>query len=143
MNSAVRLRLSILIGAIALMAALLLWGVQHARAHFAQLERQLTANQLETLRTAGRFEQQFPRLEKLLLEYTANREEATWRQFENTAADLHRWLEDQASKHADTSAREVLGNLNRAYDDYWAAAQQIHTNGQPAMVGSRCPQPAV
>jgi len=132
MNSAVRLRLTVLIGAIALMAGLTLWGVQDSWRRIARLERRLTASQLGSFRLAEEFQQRLLSLGNLLLRYTARRNPETWTQFQAAGDQLNLWLDEQIVKHPSPRERDLLHQLNTAYDDYLAAAAEVQTNGQPA-----------
>ena len=136
MNSAVRLRLTVLIGAIALMAGLTLWGVQDSWRRIAQLERKLTAAQLGSFRLAEEFQRRLLTLGNLLLRYTARRNPETWTQFQEAGIQLDRWLDQQIAKHPSPRELDLLNHLNTAYDDYLAAAAEVHTNGQPAGITS-------
>jgi signal transduction histidine kinase len=132
MNSAARLRMTMLIGAIALMAGLTLWGVQDSWRRIAQLERKLTASQLGSFRLAEEFQQRLLTLDNLLLRYTARRNPATWNQFQEDSVQLDQWIDQQTSKLTTPRELDLFHQLNTAYDDYLAAAAQVQTNGQPA-----------
>lgn len=132
MNSAVRLRLTVLIGAIALMAGLTLWGVQDSWQRIRQLERTLTASQLGSFRLAEEFQQRLLTLGNFLLRYTARRNPATWTQFQEASVQLDQWIAQQIAQHPGPRELDLLNQLNTAYDDYLAAAAQVHTNAQPA-----------
>lgn len=134
MNSAVRLRLTVLIGAIALIAGLTLWGVQDSWRRIAQLQGKLTASQLGSFHLAEEFQQRLLTLGNLLLRYTARHDPATWAQFQEASVQLDRWLVQQLSKPCSPRELDLFRQLNAAYDDYLAAAGQVRTNGLPAAV---------
>jgi signal transduction histidine kinase len=135
MNSPVRLRMTLLMAAIALMAGLTLWAVQDAWWRITQLERKLTSDQLESFRLAGEFQQRLLTLENLLLSYTARRSPQTWKEFERAGAQLDRWIDEQSPKLSTRRERDLLDQLNAAYGDYLDAAQQGLAN-QPSPVVS-------
>ncbi len=132
MNSAARLRMTMLIGAIALMAGLTLWGMQDSWRRIAQLERKLTASQLGSFRLAEEFQQRLHTQGELLLRYTARRSPATWTQFQAASSQLDQWIGEQIAKHPNPRELDLFHQLNTAYADYLAAAAQVQTNGQPA-----------
>jgi signal transduction histidine kinase len=132
MNSAARLRMTILIGAIALMAGLTLWGVQDSWRRITQLERKLTASQLGSFRLAGEFQQRLLTLDNLLLRYIARRNPATWNQFQEDSVQLDQWIDQQTSKLTTPRELDLFHQLDTAYDEYLDAAAQVHTNRQPA-----------
>jgi signal transduction histidine kinase len=132
MNSAARLRMTMLIGAITLMAGLTLWGMQDSWRRIVQLERKLTASELGNFHLAEEFQQRLLTLGNLLLRYTARHNPATWTQFQEASVQLDQWIDQQTSKHTTPREFDLFHQLNTAYDDYLAAAAQVQTNGQPA-----------
>ncbi len=132
MISAARLRMTMLIGAIALMAGLTLWGMQDSWRRIAQLKGNLTASQLGSFRLAEEFQQQLLPLGNLLLRYTARRNPATWTQFQAASVQLDQWIDQHTSEHNTPRELDLFHQLNAAYGDYLAAAAQVQTNGQPA-----------
>jgi signal transduction histidine kinase len=134
MNSAARLRMTMLIGAIALMAGLTLWGVQDSWRRITQLERKLTASELGNFHLAEEFQQRLLTLGNLLLRYTARHNPATWTQFQEASVQLGQWIDQQTSKHTTPRELDLFHQLNAAYADYLAAAAQVQTNAQPVAV---------
>ncbi len=132
MNSVVRLRLTVLIGAIALMAGLTLWGVQDNWRRIRQLESKMNASQLGSFRLAEEFQQRLLALGNYLLRYTARRNPATWTQFQEASIQLDQWIDQHIAQHPGPRELDLLNQLNTAYEDYLAAAAEVHTNGQPA-----------
>jgi signal transduction histidine kinase len=136
MKSAVRLRMTVLIGAIALMAGLTLWGVQDSWRRIRQLERKLTSSQLGSFRLAQEFQQRLLNLGNLMLRYTARRTPAIWAQFQEASVQLDRWLDQQLANHPSPHELDLLKQMNTSYDEYLAAALEVQTNGQPAGISA-------
>lgn len=136
MNSAVRIRLAVLVAAIGVIAGLTLWGVQDSWLRIAQLERKLTAGQLESFRLAAEFQQRLLTLENLLLNYTARGDRATLVEFEHAGTELDRWIDEQTPKLSTRRERGLLNQLNAAYGDYLNAARQVLTNQQPPILSA-------
>jgi signal transduction histidine kinase len=132
MNATVRLRLTMLIGAIALMAGLTLWGVQDSWRRIRQLESKMNASQLASFRLAEEFQQWLLALGNYLMHYAARRNPTTWTQFQDASVQLDRWLDLQISTHPSPRELNILHQLNAVYDDYIAAAAQVRTNARPA-----------
>lgn len=136
MNSAVRIRLAALVVAIGVIAGLTLWGVQDSWLRIAQLERKLTAGQLESFRLAAEFQQRLLTLENLLLNYTARGDRATLVEFERAGTELDRWIDEQTPKLSTRRERGLLNQLNAAYGDYVSTARQLLTNQQPPVLSA-------
>lgn len=139
MNSAFRLRLTLLIAAIACVAGLTLMGLHQAWRRIAQLEHRLTSNQFESFRLAEEFQARLRLLNASMLRYAAGREEQTWREFKEASGALDRWIDvydpQINSQSIVTSDRErtLFRQINEAYDNYMTASESVRTNAQPPM----------
>lgn len=142
MTTLFRLRLGILIAAIVLVAGLTLWGVQHSWRGIVRLERKLTSGHLESFRLAGEFQERLLNLNKAMMHYAARREPETWTRFEQASTELDQWIDkydpqaNRDSKLTTERERQLLHELNVAYEGYTAVAQQVYTNQQPALVSA-------
>ncbi len=136
MNAAIRLRLALLVAAIALMAGLTLWGVQNSWRRINELEDRLTAAHLDSFRLADDFQHRLLKLNNSMLRFAARREQVTWTEFEQASASLDRWIDEQDPKLNTERERIVLKQLNDAYDDYLTAARVVRSNAQPALVSA-------
>ena len=136
MHSAIRLRLTLLIAGLALMAALTVWSVSNTWRQISELERRLTAGHLETFRLADHFQESVLSLNASILRFTALREDATWDDFEKAGKQLDLWIDEQNPKLNTDHERKVMQQLNDAYDDYLGAARAVRTNRQPATVSA-------
>ena len=143
MTTIFRLRLGFLVAAMVFVAGLTLWGVQHSWRRIAQLENKLTGSHLESFRLAADFQQRLLNLNNTMMRYTARREPAIWTKFEQASTQLDRWIDqhdprlNKNSKLTTDRERELLQQLNDAYDGYLAASRQVHTNRQPALVSAQ------
>lgn len=136
MNSTFRLRFALLVGAIAVMAALTLWAVHDSWTRVNALERRLTGAQLESFNLASEFQNRLLALNNAMLHFAARREAATWTEFEQSSAHLDRWMDEQQPRLNTQRERSVMNQLNTAYDDYLTAARQVRSNQQPATVST-------
>jgi signal transduction histidine kinase len=134
MNPQFRLRLVFLVIAIIAMAGLTLWGVYASSQRIDRLERKLTSTHLESFRLAGEFQQRLLNLNNTVLRYAGWREPAIWSKFEQASKLLDQWIDQEYPKLNTERERTLLNQINTAYDVYVAAARQVHTNQQPAMV---------
>jgi signal transduction histidine kinase len=126
------MRLAVLIGAIALMAGLTLWGVQDNWRRIRQLESKMNASQLDSFRLAENFQQRMLTLGDYLWRYAARRDPASWTQFQDASNQLDQWLDDQIRKQPSPRELDLLHQLIDGYNDYIAAASEVRTNAQPA-----------
>lgn len=134
MTTAFRVRLALLIGGMAMVAALMLWGIQDSWHRIREVEGKLTASHLYSFHLAGEFQQRLLALNSSMLRFTAQREPAIWTEFEQASAQLNQWIDEQNPKPNTPAERALLDQINSIYDDYLAAAYRLHTNQQPAMM---------
>src|ERR1043166_3476018 len=133
MNPAIRLRLALLVVAIALVAGLTLWGVQNSWGRINELEDRLTAAHFDSFRLADDFQHRLLNLNNSMLRFAARRDQATWTEFEQASKQLDRWIDEQDPKLNTEAERGVLRQLNEAYDVYLQAAHLVRSNAQPAL----------
>jgi signal transduction histidine kinase len=136
MNPGFRLRLFFLIGAICLIAGLAFLEVERSWTRVFGLEHRLTREQLLNFQLADQFERQLLSLNISMLQYAARRDQSQWNMFEKASDNLNRWIDLQVPKLHTELERSILNKINAAYDDYLAAANQIHTNPPPAGVAA-------
>jgi signal transduction histidine kinase len=136
MNSGFRFRMLILFGAICVVAALTLWGVERSWMQVNALERHLTKEQLLSFRSADDFQKQLLTLNNSMFRFALKRDAASWAEFEQSSTVLDRWIDVQIAKFNTGRERNILAQLNATYDDYLAAARQLHTNPPPASLAT-------
>jgi signal transduction histidine kinase len=137
MNSAFRLRLALLIAAIAGVAGLTLLGLHYSWTRIAQLEHRLTSNQFESFRLAEEFQARLHLLNNSILRYAAGREESTWREFKQASGALDHWIDlydPQINSNSIVTSdreRQLFRQINDAYDNYIRASESVRANAQP------------
>jgi signal transduction histidine kinase len=134
MNLVVRIRLVLLVAAIAGLAGMTLWAVRSAGQRINELEGKLTAAHLESFRLADHFQQDVLRLNNSILRFVARREPGTWTEFEHASRQVDAWIDDETPKMSSMHARQLMQELNSAYDDYLATARRLYSNQQQALV---------
>jgi signal transduction histidine kinase len=81
-------------------------------------------------------------LNNSILRYALVRDPQQWTQFEKASSDLDHWIDDHdpsLNPHSPLTTeteREVIKELNQAYDDYLGSARAVHSNSLPALVSS-------
>ena len=142
MKSPFGIRLWILIAALLLVAGGTIYGLSSAWNRVRQLEARLTSSQLESFQLAREVSRGLQNLNGSMLHYALAREPQQWAQFEQASSDLDHWIDDHdpslnpRSVLTTENERQVFKEINRAYDEYLGAARAVHTNAQPALVGS-------
>jgi signal transduction histidine kinase len=140
MNQTYRFRLVFLVSALALVAALTLWGVQQSWSRINSLEHHLTASQIESFRLATDFQGRLQTLNSTLLQFAACRDPAARVEFQRASEALNIWIDqhdpdiNRDSILTTDAERRILPELNRAYDAYRAAANGLLSNQQPAVM---------
>jgi signal transduction histidine kinase len=136
------IRLWLLIAALFLVAGGMIYGLFSAWHRVQQLEARLTRSQIERFQFAGEVRRELQSLNNSVLRYALVRDPEQWTQFEQASRDLDHWIDghdpslNPRSTLTTETERGVIKELNRAYDDYLAAARAVHSNAQPALVTS-------
>jgi signal transduction histidine kinase len=142
MKSPFSVRLWILIAALVLVAGGMIVALSSAWQRVRQLETKLTSSQLESFQLAREVSRGLQGLNDSMLHYALVREPQQWTQFEKAGSDLDHWIDDHdpslnpRSVLTTEKERQLLKEINRAYDDYLSAARAVHSNAQPALVSS-------
>jgi signal transduction histidine kinase len=123
MNSDMKLRLAGFVLAIGLLAALIVWAVLTSSRRVEESRAQLTLAQSESFRIAGQFQQVVLGLNDHLLRFALHHDTNEWIRFEREWQALDRWLDQQDL--SSPAEKQVLNQINAAYDKYHDAAQQI------------------
>ena len=136
------IRLWLLLAALFLVAGGMIYGLFSAWHRVQQLEARLTSSQIERFQFAGEVRRELQSLNNSVLRYALIRDPEQWTQFEQASGDLDHWIDGHdpslnlRSTLTTETERGVIKELNRAYDDYLAAAGAVHSNAQPALVTS-------
>jgi len=136
------IRLWILIAALFLVAGGTIYGLFSTWHRVQQLEARLTSSQIERFQFAGEVRRELQSLNNSILRYALVRDPQQWTQFEKASSDLDHWIDDHdpsLNPHSPLTTeteREVIKELNQAYDDYLGSARAVHSNSLPALVSS-------
>src|SRR5437867_13324901 len=77
-----------------------------------------------------------------MLYYALVRDPQQWAQFEVASRDLDKWIDKHdpsVNSHSlltTEAERQVMKELNQAYDDYVGSAWAVHSNALPALLSS-------
>jgi signal transduction histidine kinase len=123
MTGKLRLRLGGFVFAIGLLASLILLAALTSSRRLEESRAKARAGTSESFRLAHHFQQALMDLNEHLLKLATSHDTNEWVRFENDWKELNHWIDEQhlSSPHE----RELLEQINAAFDDYLAAAQQI------------------
>ncbi len=136
------LRLWFLIAALLLVAGGTIYGLFSGWRRVQEVEAKLTTSQIERFQLASEVRRELQSLNNLVFRYALVRDPQQWAQFEQASSDLDHWIDNHdpsmnpRSPLTHDAERRSFEELNRAYDDYLAAARAVHSNAQPALVTS-------
>ena len=108
------------------MLALIAWAGHNSWVRAGELRRRLDTVHLQSFRIADHFEESILELNNLLLRYGVYHNATDWTRFDNLSKGLDRWIEEQRSILSSEKEKQTMDLINHAYDDYLAAARQIH-----------------
>src|SRR5690349_23723117 len=123
MTWGMKLRLVGFVFAIAMLASLIVWAALTSSRRVEDARTQLVLAESESFRIAGRFQESVLGLDRLLLSLARNRDTNGWSGFENEWQALNAWLDRQHL--SSPGEKEVLKQIDAAYDDYHNAAHQM------------------
>jgi signal transduction histidine kinase len=126
MSNGVKFRLSVFVLGIGLMVALVGWAGHTAWTQIRELQQKVTAVHLKSFQIADHFQQTILELNNTLLRYGVSHDANEWAHFTADSQALDRWIDDQRPILYTENERQILDQINVAYDDYLAAARQIH-----------------
>jgi len=134
------IRFWVLVIGLVLLAGGMIRGLLVASGRVQRLEAQLTASQIERFQLASEARREIQNLYDSMLRYALVRDPQEWAQFDLASSNLNNWIDhfdpttNPQSPVTTDAERDVFKQLNIAYDDFLAAANAVHTNGQPALM---------
>jgi signal transduction histidine kinase len=126
MNCGVKLRLAILGLAVGLMGALIVLVVFNSKQQAAELRASLGKVDSETFRIADNFKDSLREVNNAMLRYRIDRDTNSWDQFLRVSHDLDVWVNQQAPRLTTQHEKDVLAQVNQAYDQYLRDALSAH-----------------
>jgi signal transduction histidine kinase len=123
MTFSMRIRLTAFVLAITLLVSLIVWVALTSARLIEDARARMTLAQSESFRIAVRFQQDLAGLNERLLKFALHHDTNEWMSFERQWNALNLWIDGQHLSAPDE--KQVLGQLNAAYDDYYAAARRI------------------
>ena len=125
-SRASKMRLGFSLAAIVVLLGLIAWAAHNSWMRAGELRHRLDTVHLQSFRIADHFEESVLELNHLLLRYAVYHNAADWTRFDNLGKGLDRWIDDQRAILSSQKETATMELINAAYDDYLAAARQIH-----------------
>lgn len=132
MNSGLKWRVGGFSLAIALLALLEVWAAFTAWRRVDESGRLLASVEVVSLHIGSTFQASLLGLNEVVFKYASHHDQKDWTKFEEDWKTLDHWIDQQIEGHRQASRQEkqILDELNAAYDDYRAAAEQIGARAQ-------------
>jgi len=127
MSGGIKFRLVAFVLAIGLMVALIAGTALTAWHRVGDLQAKLTFEQQKSFQIADHFQKSILQLNNLVLRYGISRDTNDWNRFATNSDVLNRWIDEQSLILPTGKEKRILHEIDVAFDDYLAAAGQIHS----------------
>ena len=124
MNTTLKLRLAGFVLAIGLLASLIAWAAITSSRRLEESRAKARAGTSESFSITRHFQQALMGLNDHLLQLAIRHDPDEWARFASDWQDLNQWIDQQ--QLSSPTERQLLDQINAAYDDYQAAAQRMH-----------------
>lgn len=132
-----RIRVLGLVTGLLFLFVLLVWAATATWREVGEVRQRLTVVNMESFRLAGQFQREVLQLDDLLLEVQSQGKTQDWPAFLTGWQTLDRWIDEQKPILRTERERSVLEEIDRAYDDYRAAAARMVSNSVSAAPDAR------
>src|SRR5579863_847946 len=126
MNFGVKLRLVTIVLALGLMGALIVCITLFSQHQGAELHARLGQLEAESFNLSEHFKDTLRDVGDKLIRYRNFREEADWREFQDSSRDLKTWINDQKPTLKTQREKDILQQIDSAYADFEQRAQEMH-----------------
>lgn len=107
------------------MASLVAWAAKTSWDQLEALHERIQEESVGSFRIADEFQASIYRLNYTLLRFGTRETSAELERFQRESKELQTWLDHQKELHTTPREQEVLGQINRAYNTYLAAAGKV------------------
>lgn len=125
MSRSFKFRLVAFILAIFLMVSLTVGSAHISWRRTGELQDRLTAVQLKSFQIANQFQQRIWELNNAVIRYSAYHDTNDWAHFETARRELDRWIDAERPNLRSEREKQILDQINTAYDDYIAATTPL------------------
>ena len=127
MKFGARLRLAMLALAVALMGVFIAFATLHSRQQASELRARLSQVDFESFRIADQFRDFLRELNNTMFRYGTDHDPATLNEFLEASHQLDVWIDEQKPRLKTQREKEVLQQIDAAYDDYLRVARDLQT----------------
>src|ERR1700760_3040665 len=131
MNFTVKFRLIALCVGLGLMATLMIFIMLFSQQQGAELHARLVQMDSESFRMGEHFKDSLRDVSDKLLRYRTIRDEAGWQEFTNASEGLAQWINDRKPQLNSEPERQILRQIDDAYDDFRHNAQNLYEQLPP------------
>ena len=125
MTSAIKIRMASFAVAIAAVSLMIGWGAYSTWRQVERLGEKFTRVQIESFQTADQFRANLQELDSILLQAQLRREVPKWDVFFREMKKLDEWIDLQRPILTTPQEKQVLDQINTAYDGYQNAAHNL------------------
>ena len=126
MNFNVKFRLAALVLAVGLMAALIVFITLNSQRGVADLQSRLNNLDIESSVLADQFRDSMHELNNTVISYGISHNPAAWADCLKQSHKLKTWITEQKFKLRNPSEKQILQQMDGAYDDYLKTIQDFH-----------------
>jgi len=123
-----KIRLVAFVLAIAVTIAAIGWTAHISWRHTGELREKLTSVQLESFRIADHFQQTILELNNAVMRFGLEHGSNDWARFDAESKALDTWIDNQKPLLPTEKEKQILDQINLAYDDYVTSARAIGAN---------------
>jgi signal transduction histidine kinase len=125
MTSAIKVRMASFAVAIAMVTLMIGWGAYSTWRQVERLAEKFTRVQIESFQTADQFRANLQQLDSILFQAQLRREPPNWDLFFREMKKLDDWIDAQRPILTTPQEKQVLDQINTAYDGYQNAAHNL------------------
>jgi len=132
MNFGIKFRLVLLGSALVLVGALLVMITVVSQRHAGELRVRLGQIDSESFGIADRFKDTLREVNDEMFHYGAFHDPAAWDEFLKRSQELNVWIDEQKPRLNTQREKDILQQIDTAYDDYLSVARNLHAQMQSA-----------
>jgi signal transduction histidine kinase len=133
MNFGVKLRLVLLVLALGLMGALIVFITLFSQHQGTELHARLSQLESESFNLSEHFKDNLRDVGDKLIRYRNYRQESDWREFTDSSRELKAWINEQKPKLTAQSEKDILQQIDTVYAEFEQHAQELHDEPPPAV----------
>ena len=130
MNFGIKMRFTALALVVGLMGVLIVLTTLNSQRQAAELRARLSHVELESFGIADHFKDSLRALNSTMLSYGIRHDTTDWESFLKVSHELDLWIDEQKPKLNTQQEKDVLQQIDYAYDDYVRAGRELQAKVQ-------------